>query len=248
MSKVYETLTVLGRDFHFEWECPGQWNGLNAWQLRRIINLQQMGLTPLQFLAFAVPVLLEVPKSLIKQFVLGRRINDEYLELSSFLLDKDQHLSKNVFATNRGFKAASKWQELYGKNFFAAEIYLNEYMKAKDPLMLDHFVASLYTTKDELHLVNPERDYHKFAKWPMEVKLAIVTFYTGCRIEFHATYPRVFKKGKGGSTGYGKGLLNLRSQLAKNDLAKTNGIDATPLPEMLFQLTKDIEDAQDKSQ
>lgn len=250
MSRVYETLTVFGRDFHFEWECPGTWNDLSAAQLRKIIQLQQLGLPNLKYLALAVIVLLRVKYSLVKQVVLSKRLNDEYLLLADFLLDEKQYLTRNLIGRYRGFKTVSKWQEMVTKQYFIAETYLDLYLKTRDDLYLDHFMCAFYTKRKSFSEINEDMDYVLFKHWPKDVKLAVLTFYTGARQEFQANpnFKHAFKKGKGSSKALSQSLMKLRSQMAGNDLTKTNTIDATPLPEFFFQLNKDIEDAEQRSQ
>lgn len=251
MSQVNQIYTVFGRDFHFEWECPGKWNDLNSWQLRRIIALQQIGLPRLRFMALCVPILLNVRRSLVKQFVLGRTLNAEYLQLTDFLVSDEQYLTRNIIGRYRGLKTVKRWQDMVGRQYFIAEGYLDQYRQTQDAKWLDYFLCAFYAPDDqEFATVDEDVNCQLFKKWPMDVKLCILAFYAGSRREFQQVkqYKKAFKKGSGRGGSVAESLMKLRSQMAGNDLTKTKQIDATPLPELLFQLNKDIADAEQRTQ
>lgn len=251
MSQVRQTLTLFKRDFHFLWSCPGTWNDLDAWQLRRIVALQQFGLSKLRFMALCVPILLKVKKSLVKQWVIGRTLNAEYLELARFLTDEKQLLTRNLIGSYRGFKTVSKWQEMVAKQYFVAEGYLAKYRETHDASWLNYFLCAFYIAPNkEFASIDEDKDYKLFINWPMDVKLSVLAFYVGARQEFQNSpnFSRAFKKGGSGRVNVIESLMKMRSNMAGNTLTQTKLIDATPLPELFFQLNKDIEDAEQRAQ
>lgn len=202
------------------------------------------------FRVYALPILLKTKKSLVKQWVISRRFNPDYLLLCNFLLEENEGLTQNTIGNYRGWHGISRWQDMFGKNFFSAEVYLDQYRQRQDPLMLDKLIASLYYRPlHAVYAVDSERDYDHFSKWPMDVKLSILTFYVGARKQMHATFKNVFKAGKSDKkVNAGREILKLRSQMAQNDLSKTDIIDRKPIAEILFQLEKDIEDAHKRAE
>lgn len=238
---------MFKRDFHFEWECPGSWNELSAWQLRRIARLEVLKGNPKLYRLQAVLVLFRVQKSILRQFVFGQCFNNDYLLFADFLLEKDKYLTENPIAKYRGFTALNHWRHMPYMQWNMAEVFFSAYNESQKVEDLNKLVATLYTKAgkvydDDQHNAN----YKRISKWPFDIKMAVYLWYYGSNQAMRAYAPKVFKSGKGGKAGgsYGNALVNLMLNMAKNDLTKQKEVAAAKMPLVLAQLEKDITDAE----
>ncbi len=151
---------------------------------------------------------------------------EEYLYLLVFLLQPDFAFTKNVipFFKYDGVKhygPADALDNLRMKEFVNTEHLFTAWMEGekKDEQLLNELVAILYREAPAGYDFDFNRNgdkrmsfnenickymaKHSVAYWPMNVRLAIATWYDGCRRKIVAVNPDVFEGGSGEAARYG---------------------------------------------
>jgi hypothetical protein len=245
VSKLIDSYHLFGKEFQFEWECPGTWNELDTWQLRRIAAMEGKHLHHLQYDLKAFLILFKVRKSIWRSFLMQICFSPDYRLFADFLSDKDQYLTVNPILKFRGLEAVAHWKDMDYMQWTMAEYWFAEYGRTKATADLNKLVATLFSINgnysDEQH-----NDLHqRVGRWPMDVRMAMLIFYAGSQQDMKKKYPKVFKKRGGGSGGhYGKALSNLMLSMAKNDVSKMEEVGKVKAPIIMQQLEKNIEDAE----
>jgi hypothetical protein len=157
------------------------------------------------------------------------RLFDAVIDATHFLFVTND-LVKNLIPVYRGFYGPDEEiRNVKMAEFTFSEIAFLAWKKSKDPKYLDDLVAILYRPgrKKYDHRKNSDGDHREpfnpnlspynakqIAKWPMDVKLSIATFYMGCREKKIIDNERVFSgSGEGDESLYG--LWSVMRNVAK---------------------------------
>jgi len=200
-----------------EYTVPGEWNELTGTQLVQVMKVFHMPMeeTKGQLLLFRILMNMAWWKFLaIKSpgLITAASVAVDFLT-------GNNTLTKNVLPVYDGFCGPSdNMRNLKMAEFCFTESFCMAYKQSKDPLMLDKLVATLYRPRKKKYDVkkNPDGDLREpfndnlmeyysvqIGDWPIEVKLAILQFYEGCRNEKIKRNPKVFEGGGGEESLYG---------------------------------------------
>ncbi|QHL87403.1 hypothetical protein GU926_08130 [Nibribacter ruber] len=128
------------------------------------------------------------------------------------------------------FGPRERFRSLSFLEFIYADTYFMSFTQKQTPEKLDRFVACLYREKRWFHFIVKrltsyggdcrqefnqhlvERRAQLVARLPLEVKLAVLSWYRGCRFELEGEFPLVFSEGtqkKAGRSGWDGVLLGM---------------------------------------
>lgn len=209
---------------------PESWNELTAKQLLQVMGtLFLKNYKAEQMLLKLIQVLSGMSNY---QFFRCRAEDlEEYFYLLEFLVKQEIDFTKNVLAYFEFSDGNGSKQTFYSpdealsnlkmKEFVFTEDYFTKWCESerKDEAALNELVAVLYRPgKKKYDLIrDPEGDRRKpfvqnecsynareiIALWPPSVKLAIATWYGGCRTHIVRNNPDVFEGGSGEASRYG---------------------------------------------
>jgi hypothetical protein len=220
------------------YHIPSAWNELSQKQLLKLMDIlysnQDAGSALLQIFRIL---------TCMTQFTFfSTRVKDmeDFLYLCEFLLEKNT-LTKNLIPIHEGFAGPKDdFGNLTGLEFVCSEDYYFRAFTKDHPdaqremsiEMLNEFVAVLYRPiKDNYNIkIDPDGDirspfnenichYHAVGQiryWPLQVKLAIFTWYEGCRQKMIEENPDVFDGGSGEPAKYG--LLSVMRTIAETGI------------------------------
>jgi hypothetical protein len=165
---------------------------------------------------------------------------EDYLYLCEFLLQKNT-LTKNLIRIHEGFAGpADDFRNITGLEFvYSEDFYFRAFAKEEDSdsrtinvEMLNQLVAVLYRPikRDYNTEIDPDGDirsafnenicyYHAcgvIRYWPLQTKLAIFTWYEGCRQKMIEDNPEIFTGGSGEPAKFG--LLSVMRTIAETGI------------------------------
>jgi hypothetical protein len=232
------------------YKVPQEWNELSKQQLLYAMQILygNMALQDAQIRLF---------KALLRiGWYRFWRLSLLWIEERLYLVDwilKDNNLTRQLMPIYWGFHGpASDFDNLTGAEFTFAENYFLKYRSDENNIeSLNYLVATLYRpAKKKYNLkLNPEGDareifnpnlldnYAKFtAHWPMPAKLAILTWYDGCRTRLTHLYPKVF--GGGGETAQFGFWSIMRGVAEKGTHGSFEQVERMPIKIMMMELTE----------
>lgn len=214
----YETRTIV---------LPGEWEEVNSKQLKRLAVLLHSGLENDEAQQRALQIL--SGKSLLR-----------FLLLPLDLRHRAQPYAKWVFGgTDLTIQLLPKYKKFYGPDsdfgnlsmveFHYAETAYCELVETKDEAHLVALIAVLYREGKRGYDYKRDADgdcrkefshglfeYGKkeIAKWPKDVKLAILLWYDGCRQSLVKGYPAIYPKTQKKSKVEFEGLYKMMRSVA----------------------------------
>ena len=226
-------LTIeLNKKFY---SIPISWNELTAKQLLQVMDVLFLkGYKPEQLFLKLLQVLTGI--STYRFFKTDVEELEEYFYLTAFLLRSDlvftQNLLPEVVADEEKFYGPeSGLNNLRMKEFTLTEDYYSQWFDSekKNEEALNQMIAILYRPAPEGYnfLKNEAGDFREafnqgisaynankyITHWPKEVKLAISTWYAGCRLAMVADNPEVFG---GGGEPSEYGLVSVMLDVAES--------------------------------
>jgi len=212
-----------------EYSIPGCWNELTAAQLVEIMDACYVRkYEPLTLLMKFFKILIDVSYRTWRK--LKPEEIDELLYLVTFLFEEKTNLTKQLLPVYDRLYGPSDdiGNMLMGEFTFSEHYFLKWKDDRTDDDALNHFVAAIYrpAKKNYDFRMNPDGDCREkfnqnisaryaddiISKWPLKIKLAIVTWYGGCRQQLVDRYPDVFG-GSGEPAKYG--LIQIMMNIAK---------------------------------
>lgn len=219
------TIIEIKKKFYY---IPTEWNELTAEQLLQVVETVELkDYDSVQVLLKIFKILTDITYK--RWFGLKAEDVEEYVYLVNFIF-KSNGLTRQLIPV---------YENLYGPSDEIGNMLMNEFVfsehyymawqeKKDDIALLDNLVAVLYrpAKKDYDFEMNPDGDsrllfnenvcayyaQHIVSKWPMKVKLAIATWYGGCRQKIVDDNPDVFG-GAGEAAKYG--LISIIRSIAK---------------------------------
>lgn len=241
-----------------DYKIPTEWNELTAEQLLQVMDaiyLKQY--EPVQLLLKLLKILMDI--KFAPFFKILPEDAEEFLYLTSFLLQGQIGFSKNLIPVYERFAGPSdEIGNITGKEFVYSEHYHELWWNEKTNIQaLNDFVATIYRPikRHYDHARNPDGDCrfpfnenvsHWIAdniinKWPDNVKLAIATWYAGCRQKLVDDNPEVFG---GGGEPAKYGLISLlRSIAEKGTYGTFDKVEQMPVSMMMIELNEAVEEA-----
>lgn len=202
------TLVEIHKKFY---SVPTHWNELTGRQLVQIIRVLQSDELLLPAQVKLLKILTGI--SWFRLWFGGILDIEDKVYLTEFLL-QDNQLTRNVIPEYRGlYGPGDDFSNLVVAEFVFAEQYYSIYKDDKEVAALDMLIATLYrpgklfynkSLNKDGDIRRPFNDFvipyyqKKVSKWPLDVKLAILHWYDGCRSKLVADNPNVFG---GQSTG-----------------------------------------------
>lgn len=177
----------------------------------------------------------------------------QLLYLTEFIIEKNT-LTKNLLPDYKKYYGPEDdLDNLKGKEFLFTELYYNEHIASGSIADLNKLVAVLYRPAknnydrhkdpdgDIREAFNSNLTEHyasKVAKWPLAVRQAILTWYTGCREAFPPRYPYVFSGSEGGDDSrYGLWSV-LRDVAVKGTFGNFDATEEQYLPNIFMELNE----------
>ena len=204
-----------------EMEIPGQWNELDRAQLLTVARAFRMGATEVKGRLAIFQALARIPWWRLKKFATYVMVEGAF-DATQFIAEKNDLTKQLIPKFRRWFRTWYGPCDSIGNmrmaEFSFAEFYFMKYSQGKDEADLDRLIACLYRPKKWFYSTrrnaagdprvpfNPnlvERGAQAVAKWPGEVKTAVLFFYEGCRNEKVAAFPKVFSGDGDGESLYG---------------------------------------------
>lgn len=183
---------------------------------------------------------------------------EEYMYLSEFLLTSNL-LTKQVLKQYKGFYGpADGLSNLKMGEFIFSEHYYMKWAESREETDLDQLVAVLHRPAKRGYNFkkNAEGDprvpfnenlceYHskKIGKWPLAVKMAVVTHYEACRQQWIEANPDVFG---GGVESAKYGLLSIMRGVAKSGVhGDFDKVQYKEVPMILIELNELVHEAKE---
>lgn len=205
--------------------------------------------------------------------LLDRLFGVLYLEDVAFLLHYTKFLFQPLQLTKqllpffefKGVKyygPGDKLEHLAFWEWVKADTYYGNYFDTRKVRWIDELVAVLYRpARDEFNPLDPEgsgdirevyADHVKdkrvevVAKWPLEVKLAILLFFQGSREQIIRRRKKIFKPGKGGESKVNAQSvwLQVLRKMSKGPL-EFDAVAKLPYDTVLFELEQRIDEAEE---
>lgn len=242
-------LVELNKKFY---PVPTTWNELTGRQLVRIMGVLHGGLQPLQKQLKLLQILAGMGS--VRFFFCPVDELQDKLYLTVFLLSTNQ-LTKNLIPAYDGkFGPADNFNNLTGAEFAHTEFYFVKCLQSTDDTTsLDELVGTLYRDPRPHydHATNPAGD-HRLGfndkildhyrqgvhRWPRALKLAVFTWYAGCRAQLTKEFPRVFGGASDGEQPqYGLWSI-LRSIAEKGNHGTFKEVEKMLVKEVMMELTE----------
>lgn len=207
---------------------PEQWNEMSQKQLLEVMRVMHAQKGDDQGVLMLFRAMVDIPWH--KFFAMRTpALMDVAIECTEFLFQKNT-LTRNLIPQYKWLAGpADNLMNLKMAEFCFSEFRYFAWRNSQEQKDLDMFIATLYRpTKDMFYdaVRNPDGDVRKpfndsltpvialkIAKWPMEVKRAIVLFYEGCRAKKIEDNPKVFDNSTGEESLHG--LWSVMRSVAK---------------------------------
>ena len=176
-------------------------------------------------------------------FTIPVAVKADYLYLTHFLINEN-NLTKQLLPVYKGFYGPDDdFNNITGEEFiFSEDFYFKSFKKAgvNEPRvmqedMLNNLVAVLYRAKKKGYdtAINKDGDAREtfnqykcsyiaenyISRWPMNMKLAVFTWYETCRQNMIESNPEIFGGGSGEPAKYG--LLSVMRVIAEGGIHGT---------------------------
>lgn len=212
------------------YQTPVKWNDLSRKQLLQIIDIIYSDIGEVEGRVKIMKVLTGI--SWLRLWWGGMFDIDDKLHLTDFLLQENT-LTKNLIPKYKKlYGPADDFSNLIVSEFIFAEQFHGLYKETKDVENLDRMIACLYRPCKFLYnkKLNKDgdvrRDFNdhvidyfakKISRWPMNVKLGILTWYEGCRQKLVEDNPAVFGGSSSGETAL-YGLFSIMRGVAEKGI------------------------------
>lgn len=185
---------------------------------------------------------------------------DEFVYLSEFLLQEKSTLTKQIMPVfDELYGPESSFNNLIMKELVMTEHFYLQWWNDKERIdLLNELCAVLYrpAKKNYDRTINPDGDVRieykpnissflaerKIAHWPLKAKLAVATWYDGCRHELQDNNPEVFG-GEGGEVAL-HGLVSVMRKVAKEGaLGNFDSVESKGVHLVMIDINESIAEA-----
>ncbi len=181
----------------------------------------------------------------------------DYFYLAEYFYVQND-LTKNLLPVYRGrYGPADDFDNLTGAEFTFTEMHYHQYIEGRDPRDLDKLAGMLYRRPKagyDKH-TNPDGDvrepfnknlvehYGRQVKhWPLHIKQAILTWYTGCRLSLERNNPKIFGGEGSELPQYGMWSI-MRSVAEKGNHGSFDKIEVMLIKEIMMELNEIVAEA-----
>jgi hypothetical protein len=246
-------IQLCGKDY----QIPETWNELTSDQLVEIMEVSYVKkYDPLVLLLRLFKIMAGIKISKWKK-IPAEQI-DELLYLVSFLFEENTGFTKQLIPCYEGLQGPSDGitNMLMGEFTFSEHYYMKWQEEKTSDELLNHFVGIIYRPAKKRYdfNLNPDGDCREkfnenicawrseniISKWPKNIKLAIASWYGGCRQKLVDDNPEVFG-GSGEPAKYG--LIEVMMNIAKEGThGDFESVENKSVHLMLIHLNINIED------
>jgi hypothetical protein len=238
---------------------PTEWNELSQKQLLQVMEC----LFIKQYTGEQIVLqLLKILTGMSPFRFFSTRVHDleEFFYLALFILQEDKALTKQILHVWDGLHGPSdELGNLVMAELVFADAHFMAWAEDKENMeLLDQLVAVLYRPVKPGYDLDKDPDgdpreefnsnlcswraVHVIKRWPISVKLAIVTYYAACRWQMVENNDEVFGGDGGDPAKYG--LVSVIRQVAKNSvLGDFNKVEKQLVSLVLIELNESIAEA-----
>ena len=235
---------------------PGSYNELSGKQLIAVASLFLKEYPAEVAQLKALQILLD--KSFYSFFRIPNDAKARMLNDVNWLFEKNK-LTEQLIPSYKKFVGARKeFDNLLLGEFHFTEMHYREYVIDKDEEGLNKLIAVLYrkpvnkynykldSAGDARIKFNPnEIDFYakKIKRWPLKVKLAMLTFYDGCREDLMHRYNDVFQGGKGEDND--QGMFGVIRGLSGPKYGKIDDVEDLNIHTALSEISMQLKEAKE---
>lgn len=228
---------------------PSEWNELSQKQLITLADIKHNEKDPVEQLIKALHVLSGM--GTMKFLFLPKDVIVNASEHIKWVFEENTLTTQLIPEWSNFFGPDSHFDNLQMHEFNHAEMAYQELVITEQPEYLDRLVAILYRQgkPNYDHERNPDADHRipfKYgditwhmgivARWPEKVKLAILLWYDGCRMELISAYPQIFKKSEAKDQNLYEGLFNLMHSVAGEKYGTFDEVENSYVHKILMAL------------
>lgn len=235
-----------------------EWNELTGKQLLQLARIRHSQLPYTDQLLRSLQIVSN--KNILSYFLIPADARMCMLEHVKWVMEENT-LTSQLIPKYRGlYGPDSNFENLRMHEFNQAEMAYYELVTDKDEDCLNQLIAVLYREprKDYDHNRNADGDHRipylygdiswykkKIAKWPQNVKHAILLWYDGCRQQLVEHYPLVYPEKSSSSSGnMGEGLFGMIHSVAGDKYGTFDEVENSFVHKILMALNTMIYEAQ----
>lgn len=236
---------------------PSEWNELSKKQLIALADIKHNEKDAVEQLIKALHILTGM--GAIRFMFLPKDVIVNASEHIKWVFEENTLTTQLIPYHGDFYGPDSHFDNLQMHEFNHAEMAYQELISTKEPEYLDRLVAILYrqAKPDYDHDRNPDADHRipfKYgditwhmglvSRWPEKVKLAILLWYDGCRMELIDSYPLIFNKSEANDQNLYQGLFTLMHSVAGEKYGNFDQVENSFVHKILMALNIMIEEVE----